>query len=65
MEKIIGYSYPSSTNASKFGFAKVGCFSVEILTRNSIPKALKGFATIEEARAFAETLNHPWGKYSL
>lgn len=40
----IAYSYPSSTNAERFGFATHGCYTVEISTsKNTIPEAVDGF----------------------
>lgn len=59
--KRIEWSYPTSPNANKFGF-KDGCWTVEIVSANGIPRAVKGFATLEEASANASAMPLPWDR---
>lgn len=56
MYKSIAWSYPTSTNAAKAGFAKTGCYSVEIRNGCNPPKQVRGFASREEAESFYSTL---------
>lgn len=67
MKKSIEYSYPTSTNAKKFGFYNDGCYTVELhdAVRQSTPKAIKGFKTKAEAAIFAETLPNEWSALYL
>lgn len=62
LKKQVEYSYPTSTNAKKFGFYNDGCYTVELYDSLyiSTPKALTAFKTKEEAVAFAETLPNEW-----
>jgi hypothetical protein len=60
--KRIEWSYPTSPNADKFGF-KDGCWCVEIVT-NGLPRAVNGFATLEEASAKASAMPLPWDRFT-
>jgi len=58
--KSVDWSYPSSENASRFGFAKTGCWTVKTRAAGSIGGAVAGFATANEALAFARGLGIAW-----
>jgi hypothetical protein len=62
--KTVEYSYPSSSNAAKFGFSNSGCYTVETIGEHygshSIPKPVAAFATKDEAVKYAETLPYEW-----
>lgn len=65
--KRVEWAYPTSTNAVKFGFGKVGCWVVQTIERSGSwfvwpPKALKGFASKDDARAHGETLSCEWDR---
>ncbi len=63
--KCVDYSYPTSTNAVRFGFHK-GCWTVNLTTFSETcgnTKAVAGFATFAEARAHAETLPNEWASW--
>lgn len=66
-EKQISYSYPSSTNASRFQRSRHGCYTVSVIPNfaTGLPQAIAAFSTLEEARKYAETLAEPWGRYTL
>ena len=58
LTKSIEWSYPSSDNAQSMGFGCVGCWTVK---RGD--KAVKGFAILQNAKAWAdEMLEEPWDK---
>jgi hypothetical protein len=57
--KTVEYSYPSSTNADRFGF-KNGCWCVELIPDNGYPKAIKGFESEKEAVDYAVNMPEPW-----
>lgn len=67
--KGVDYSYPSSTNAQRFGFAKQGCWTVSLHSPDHTPIALAAFPT--EAMAYDFANQHPapwhplWGKKPL
>lgn len=68
MTKTISYAYPTSPNAVRFGFGKMGCFYVAKIerTKNGFTEyAPKGFASYAEAFAFAETLPDEYDFYSV
>ena len=65
MAKAIGWSYPSSPNAVRFGFSRTGCYSVNRLHGSDRPKSLAGFATWAEAKAFADTLDGEYSRFSM
>jgi len=54
--KSIAWSYPTSTNATKAGFAQTGCYSVEIRNGCNPPKQIRGFATKEQAEEYYDAL---------
>ena len=65
--KEVGYAYPTSDNAIEAGFAKTGCYVVRLhdpadaVRGNYRSRKRWGFATREEARAFADTLPQAYG----
>lgn len=61
----VGYSYPSSSNAKRFGFYETGCYTVSILEGIKPPRAIAGFATKEEAESHGETLGIPKKVWNL
>lgn len=69
--KAIAYAYPSSHNATKFGFKAEGCYTIELITAGKLPKgidsikAVKAFLTWDEAHAYAETLPQTYNRYSI
>lgn len=63
--KSIAYSYPTSPNATKYGF-KGGCYTVEIHNGSKPPVVASAHETIEEARKAAEAFTElPLNRYSL
>ncbi len=58
--KEVGYSYPSSSNATRFGFARTGCHTVSLWDKINPPKAVAAFATREQAVNHADTLPNDW-----
>ena len=60
MFKYIDWSYPTSTNAERFGFSDIGCWTILVGPRAEFQAAVSGYATIEEAQAAAEALPHDW-----
>lgn len=58
--KQIDWSYPTSGNAERFGFAK-GCWTVQVSTDHRPPVAFAGFGTEAEAVTFARSLPMPFG----
>lgn len=62
--KSLDWSYPTSTNAVRFGF-KAGCWTICQQQFGHFPIALKGFATRQEALAFAGSLAIPWNGVTL
>jgi len=61
--KRIEWSYPTSPNAERLGFPNTGCWTVEIVT-DDMPRAVKGFATLEEASANASAIALPWDRFT-
>lgn len=61
MYYIIEYAYPTSTTATKHGHGKTGCYTVELCPDTTFNgwKTDRAFATKEEARTHAATLNLP------
>lgn len=60
--KRIEYSYPTSPNATRFGL-RDGGYTVELLAHASaIPKAIAGFKTLAEAKAYANQMPEPWNR---
>ena len=65
--KQVGYAYPTSDTAHRFGFGLVGCYFVRLL-RSGRPytgRSDRGFATLEQALEYAETLQDAYDPYSL
>lgn len=63
--KRIDYAYATSVLATQAGFADAGCFAVEIITqRNGKQRSnlVAGFASLDQAKAKAETINLPWDR---
>ncbi len=61
--KLVDYSYPTSTNATKYGFGKTGCYTVSVAKGSAPGKAVKAFADKASALAFAETLPMPFHRF--
>lgn len=60
-DKLVEYAYPSSTTATKYGFADKGCWFVSLYEATSWErKILQAFATKAEAYAYAEGLPNSW-----
>jgi hypothetical protein len=53
---VIEWSYPTSPNANRFGFAQ-GCYTVQLVLDDRSQKALYGFATELEAQTCKAELN--------
>jgi hypothetical protein len=60
--KRIEWSYPTSPNAVKFKFSKVGCWTVELIEGTNPPWVMEGFDTYEKAKAYANTIPEPWDR---
>lgn len=58
--KAVDWSYPTSTNAKKFGFHDQGCYTVSIGARSEPLKAIAGYADRAEAIKHAESLPFNW-----
>lgn len=58
--KEIGWSYPSSPNAVRFGFGKSGCWTVSTTRGQKPPVALSGHAERSEALTAALKLPYDW-----
>ena len=66
--KQINWSYPSSTNAEKFGFGREGCFTFETSKDGKPPVAHAGFSTLEKAKEFANEgpqAEYSWSNFTL
>jgi hypothetical protein len=59
--KQLDWSYPTSGNASRLGFAATGCWTVSVSRDGAPADAVKGFASRDEAIAFARSLPMPFG----
>lgn len=65
--KSVEWSYPTSTNAKRFGFPK-GCWTVSLekfANGAFTAKATAGFATRDEAVNAAAALPEPWAPWGL
>jgi len=62
--KSVGYSYPSSPNAVRFGF-RDGCWSLEIVGSDNKSRAVGGYSTRVAAFEAAARMEIPWNKYSI
>lgn len=58
--KSVEFAYPSSPQANRFGFAKLGCYVVELSEGTNPPIAIAGYFTKLEAWQHADTLPEPW-----
>ncbi|MGZ8432796.1 MAG: hypothetical protein ACXWYM_00430 [Candidatus Binatia bacterium] len=63
--KSVAWAYPSSTNATKYGFGKTGCYVVEVTTYKdgqflSQKVVGGGFMTLADAEAVASPLPMRW-----
>ena len=63
--KSVGYAFPTSSNAARFGFDKQGCYIVALGSEGTILDAVAGFETLQSAKDFAATLPQLFSKYSL
>jgi len=64
--KQVAYAYPSSDTAGRLGFGKTGCYFFRLaLPRGGWSRRDKGFATEQEAIAYAETQPEAYNRYSL
>lgn len=61
--KAINWSYPTSPNAIRFGFASTGCYTVSIIRGNTPPVAQAGFRTLKQAQDFAANLHCPYARF--
>jgi hypothetical protein len=64
-EKEVSFSYPSSDNATKFGFYGTGCYTVSTGAAGKPKKSVSGHATSKEAFTAADKLSMPYGRFSL
>lgn len=67
--KRISWSYPTSSNATKFGFMD-GCWTVSIATyvdgaEKPEKDAVVAFELFHEAVAYAKSMPEPFDKYSV
>lgn len=60
--KQIDWSYPTSTNAERLGFARTGCWTVSIASGNRVAVAVAGFPTESQAAEHARSLSMPFGR---
>lgn len=62
--KLVEWSYPSSDNAKRFGFAKTGCYTLHTANGELVPfdghKTVSGHATLAEAKKAGEAFPYPW-----
>ena len=66
--KQVGWAYPTSDTAHDLGYGKVGCYFVLFLSedRHRVnTQRRKGFPTVEEAFAYADTQPEAYDFYSL
>jgi len=67
--KQVGYAYSSSNTAKRLGFDKTGCYFFRLVflafPRGGWSRRDKGFATEQEAIAYAETQPEAYDRYSL
>ncbi len=62
IKKLVGWSYPSSPNARRFGFTHTGCWTVEINASKMLPVHLAGFESPEEALILAMMIEAEWSE---
>ena len=65
--KRVAYAYPASDTACRYGFGRTGCYFVHIFRgdRRYSGRRDRGFATLDEAIAYAETLPIAYDRNSL
>lgn len=63
--KRVQYSYRTSPHAERFGFKNSGCYTVETVKPGKPGKGVAAFATLEEARAYANGMPQPWNRLTL
>lgn len=61
--KQLDWSYPTSDNAKRLGFYATGCWAVGIAEYGEISKAIAGFASKDDAIAYARSLPMPFGSF--
>lgn len=63
--KLVEYAYPTSDNATRFGFND-GCYTVEVWNRTTLlPTALSGHKTRDQAIEYAKLIALPWAESFL
>ena len=62
--KSVEWSYPTSPNADRFRF-KDGCWTVQIIGKDDMPRTVAGFATRDEAIQNASKMPLPWNRLFL
>ncbi len=61
--KSVEYSYPSSPNADRFGFAD-GCWTVEVISGiTGYPRAVRAFGTQAQAIDNASKMGLEWNSH--
>jgi hypothetical protein len=67
MEKQVGYAYPTSNTATRFGLSKTGCYFVLFLNgqHRYASKRDRGFETLQEAFDYANMQPEVYAFYSL
>lgn len=63
--KNVGWAYPTSPDATRFGYAEVGCWVVEEQIGYEPPVAIAAFREHRAAVECAEGIGLPWGIYSM
>lgn len=63
--KGIGWAYPSSPNAAKFGYEKTGCWCVQIYGTQGATIRTEGYASLSMAVDQASLFPEPWDKLFL
>ena len=64
--KSVEWAYPTSNRAELLGFAKDGCWSVELSNANTAPRVYgEGFVSKTDAFNYAKTLPQKWSIYWL
>ena len=69
--KQVGYAYPTSDTAGRFGFGKDGCYFVLFLAYDTGKQKRfnsnrsRGFATLESAFNYADQQPEAYDRYSL
>jgi hypothetical protein len=62
--KLVEWSYPTSPNAIRFGFAKTGCYTLHTANVEFVPfdghKTVSGHGTLEEAKQAGEAFPYQW-----